>query len=257
MPAFNLAVNISGFIGAGKSHALDFLEKRLSSEENFCSLSKEPLSIWNHSGSHRHILGLFDAYVKYPEIYTYQFQNLVFATHLMLDHQSHQDAKNMAKYFKRSILLREGSVKHSLVFTEANARKFMMSEFACVKEFASEIDLRVTQPDFTVYVDTPFSTCLERMKQRNRPNECKYDTLFLEELYSRFEQMKLDIPTDKIIVVKSDTDLENCAQFLLHKLYDKSHLGTRIGASCTCASGTVEPESGEELASTVEETESS
>jgi len=219
---FDISVEVTGAVAAGKSTLLIEMEKMLRSQERYVVVRQEPIEIWDHhiKGNTTHG-GLFSDYLRWPQIYGCSFQTTVLASFLFEDYWAYQEGKHQAKHYKEIVLLKESGVGSALAFMRAGMKNFTLPEYEILKGYAYDINSRITTPDLTIFLDLSYEECIKRLRKRDRLNEDKYDDRYLRQVHAEFLQQAEQIPTEKLIRVREEKDMEQVYKKIEEKLREK------------------------------------
>ena len=166
-----LSINLEGLIGSGKTALLQLLGKN----PEICAVP-EPVWYWScYKG-----VNALELLYKDPARYGYVFQNMVMAsliTRKPLD--------------ERRVTIYERSVDSSLECFATQLKQngdLMEIEYGLLKEFARLLRPQMTPVDAIIYLKVDPEVALERIKDRNRPEEREMKLEFLKELNDLHEK---------------------------------------------------------------------
>jgi len=167
-PLYKKIFVIEGNIGAGKSTLLNLLEK---SFENVYILY-EPVSKWkNVSGDN-----LLEEFYSIPTRWAFTFELYSMFTKI--------SALRQALLSNSDIIIMERSIYSDWVFQNASYKfeKLELKELAILEEIRSYFLGDMPKIDGIIYLNTPPTECLKRIKTRNRSEEQKIDLEYLNYL---------------------------------------------------------------------------
>jgi len=202
IPGETMVVSLEGNIGAGKSTLLTELERRCKEREiEEIRILREPVDEWERvTDGSRTILELF---YENPAEYGFPLQILVGLTTLYRMHRElldHPDTK---------IILSERSILSSRkVFAEMLHQQGFMDniEEKVYQMLFNGIEHRaLINPVMMMYIDTDPTTCLHRIKLRNRRGE---NGITLDELQKCESYHKTMFRQTNVHIRSIDTDLE-------------------------------------------------
>ena len=199
---------LEGNIGAGKSAALESLQKLLGRER--CTAVPEPLDSWRSVGPSR--LNLLDMYYQNQKRFGPIFQWYVFATH-MADFTRHASLSRQADHvvaFERSMLSMH-SVFLPILLSELHA-----SPEGCQVERSTELDALQSglggcvdavfenwTDKLVVYLKTSPALCSRRVAGRARSEEeCLSGQDYLARVHCLYESQLLPrVPKHSLLII--------------------------------------------------------
>lgn len=173
-----VVLTLEGNIGAGKSTFLKVAKHYLNID-----VVAEPTDKWQDVGNEENLLNLF---YKDTKRWAYTFQSYAFITRIQ------QQEESLAKNPDKAVQILERSVYcDRYCFAKNCYKNGTMSplEWHMYTEwFSWLVETYTTKPDGFVYLQTKPSTCMDRMKKRNRSEESEVSFDYLDSLHKKHEK---------------------------------------------------------------------
>lgn len=182
-PGGGITLAVEGNISAGKSTFLKILQEESVQLRELIEVVPEPVDRWQSIGASK--LNVLDMFYNDPERMAYTFQNYVFISRVVQEHES--------RGFQKPLRLLERSVfSDRMVFVRAVHDAKWLSDaeleiydswFNPVISFAPGL-----VPHGFIYLRAAPQTCHRRMRQRDRSEEAGVALDYLENLHFKHEE---------------------------------------------------------------------
>lgn len=154
-------VYVEGVVGTGKTTMAPRLAEHLTTHGFAARYVTEPVDEWKRSGMLERFYA--DMTANAFDFHMYVLESM-FTNLLCQIEASHPDTVLVCE---RSIY----SVKHVFVKNLLMQGLLTLDEYDRFNERFSDIEQSLPEPSLFVWLDTPLSTCMERVRHRNRLNE--------------------------------------------------------------------------------------
>ena len=203
-------LSIEGNIGAGKSTLVNELTDELDNLSH--SLIEEPVKSWqmfNETNSDTGIdVNILQRFYEDKKRWSYTMQTLAFLTRTYWIMNS---PKVELKISERSIFT-DYDIFGKLCYDEGNMstieKQIYDFWFKWLIKVGKEAEYNI-EPDGFIYLKTTPQKCFERIKERNRPEECDITLEYLEKLHDYHEKFFNKLQDKGIPVLVLDGDLES------------------------------------------------
>lgn len=215
IPWKQMIVAVKGNIGSGKTETAKAI---VATDIDRYACVLEPVKEWQDKK-------ILDAFYKNMDKFALAFQLYTFSSRLR-----HLKAM-MIKHPSKDIIMDGGIFLDKYMFKEALRDGGHIDEMSNVLYEATFEDWKMLMPDnadpkLLIWVDTPPEVCLQRLKDRNREEECNVSLEYLELLEVRLKDMmkKLDALGYPILRIDGRQSLEDitCAASLYIKELDRN-----------------------------------
>ena len=197
-------VAIEGNIGVGKSTFIDILHKNFRDS----SIVPEPVDKWlNIKGSDdKNILQTF-----YDDVdrWAYTFQNMAYITRIMTLEETIKEKKSKYIFLDRSIGT-DKNVFERMLFEDGKINVLEHNIYKLWEDFY----YKYVKPEFTykiIYLRAEPEVCIQRIKQRGRPEEKNISIEYLNKLHKYHEEWLID--NKEVIVIDCNKDFENNIEY--------------------------------------------
>lgn len=168
--------SIEGNIGAGKTTILKIIGKHFDDVE----FVEEPVSQWQNLGGGN----LLDSFYSDPTRWGFSFEFYSMFSKI----KALYDAANTDK----PIIIIERSILSNKVFIDISheMNKLQACEYKMLMNtFQFYLDHVYPQLAGVIYLDTPVDECVNRIKKRNRGEECSIDTDYLDRIKTKLDEL--------------------------------------------------------------------
>ena len=205
-------ISVEGNIGAGKTTLLDELETcLLAHDQTDVIILREPVDQWTkiYDAEGKNIL---ERFYEDPVKHSFQFQVLIFTTMLDLVKRTVEEQPDC------SIIVCERSLETSrFVFAKMLHDDGLMSdmEYKIYETLFADETIQQYLPTSIVYLPTDNTTCMERIRQRNRSGEQTINETYLDKCQAYYDEYRQHSTIEWKILTKEEASISSVLETIL------------------------------------------